>query len=227
MPTNAPPADALITWTNIRVQLGELRPWESNPRQSTKAQARRLLESFEQFGQVHTIAVGPDLSVYDGHQRLSALLTIHGASYAIDARRANRPLTEVERKKLVITLHSAAVGEWDWDSLSGWDGANLMEWGFDDSLLNTWKRDIASLGNLLESENPLDWDEAFDRLPDEDRAPFRQMTFTLHDTQAEQVMEAMQVAKGLGAFVDSLNENSNGNALSRICELFIGEHGQS
>lgn len=71
-----------------------------------------------------------------------------------------------------------------------------------------------------------DWDSAFGGLPDEDRAPFQQMTFTLHDEQAEQVKAALTAAKMLGPFVDSPNENSNGNALARIAEVFITEHGQ-
>lgn len=71
-----------------------------------------------------------------------------------------------------------------------------------------------------------DWQDAFGGLPDEDRAPFQQMTFTLHDEQAEQVRVAIAAAKALGAFVDSPNENSNGNALARIAEVFITGHGQ-
>ncbi len=66
------------------------------------------------------------------------------------------------------------------------------------------------------------WGDAFGGLPDEDRAPFRQMTFTLHDTQADLVIVALKAAKALGEFVGP-NENSNGNALTRICEMFIAE----
>ncbi len=78
-----------LTWTNIRVKLGELKPWMNNPRMSTRIQAERLLKSFDRFGQVQTVACGPDFSVYDGHQRLSALLTLYGANYELDARQSN------------------------------------------------------------------------------------------------------------------------------------------
>ena len=64
------------------------------------------------------------------------------------------------------------------------------------------------------------------KLPDGDREPFQQMTFTLHDTQVEQVKAAIVASKALGEFVDSPNENSNGNALARICETFVTEYGQ-
>jgi hypothetical protein len=73
----------------------------------------------------------------------------------------------------------------------------------------------------------LNEDEAFGKLPQDDRAPFQQMTFTLHDEQAETVREAMKLAKVQGAFIDTGNENGNGNALARICETYITEHGNS
>lgn len=71
-----------------------------------------------------------------------------------------------------------------------------------------------------------EWGGAFGRLPDEDRAPFRQMTFTVHDDQHEQIEQALKAAKAAGPFVDSPNANSNGNALARICETYLTEHGQ-
>ncbi len=38
-------------WTPCRVSLGALKPWAANPRLSTKAQAKRILASFQKFGQ--------------------------------------------------------------------------------------------------------------------------------------------------------------------------------
>lgn len=83
------------------------------------------------------------------------------------------------------------------------------------------------LDGMTNAPHILSEDEAFAALPDQDRAPFQQMTFTLHDDQAETVREAMKAAKALGAFVDTGNENSNGNALARICETFLTKHGDS
>jgi hypothetical protein len=67
----------------------------------------------------------------------------------------------------------------------------------------------------------------FGGLPDQDRAPFRQVTFTLHDSQYEVVAEALKASKAMGAFVDSPNENSNGNAIARICETFLTQNDNS
>jgi len=139
-----------ITWTNTVVKLSDLQPWERNPRKSSKKQAAKMLESWKTFGQVQTIAVGPGLEVYDGHQRLSALLTLHGPDYQIDARQASRELSEQEREQLVVTLHTGATGSWDWDALSGWDATSLQEWGFDQDALSQWNTDAASLALMLE-----------------------------------------------------------------------------
>lgn len=64
--------------------------------------------------------------------------------------------------------------------------------------------------------------EAFGALPDGDKPPFQQMTFTLHDSQADVVRRALDAAKDAGDFDGSPNENSNGNALHRIAESFLG-----
>lgn len=63
-------------------------------------------------------------------------------------------------------------------------------------------------------------EQDFPGLPVGERAPFQQMTFILHDEQASEVKRALDVAKEMGAF-DGPNENSNGNALARICETFL------
>ena len=142
------------TWSNVTVKLGDLKPWANNPKFSTKAQAKRLLASFEKFGQVQTVAVSPTMQVLDGHQRLSALLTIHGEDYTLDARQSNRELTDEERRELVVTLHAGAVGSWDWNSLSGWNAPELIEWGLDGEALKEWKHDAGALQTMLESEEP-------------------------------------------------------------------------
>lgn len=116
---------------------------------STKAQAKRILQSLDDFGQVQTVAIGPDSMVYDGHQRLSALLTIHGEGYELDARRASRELSDVEHRALVIALHAGAQGAWDWNALSGWDAQELGAWGMDGDLLKQWNDDAGNLREML------------------------------------------------------------------------------
>jgi ParB-like chromosome segregation protein Spo0J len=57
-------------------------------------------------------------------------------------------------------------------------------------------------------------------LNDGDRAPFIQMTFTLHDSQAEELNAAINKAKSEGGGESAVNENSNGNALTFIAQRF-------
>jgi hypothetical protein len=130
-----------ITWTNERRKLCELVPWEHNPREINKAEAERLGESLQEFGQIQTIAVGPDNEVYDGHQRklVWSVLPQFGPDYEVDVRVSSRKLTDRERQKLVVFLHRGAVGEWDWDELANsFELPDLLEWGFDEGELIGW-----------------------------------------------------------------------------------------
>ena len=127
-----------ITWKNVTVKLGDLQPWEHNPRQLSQAQGERLAMSLDEFGQVETIAIGPDLEVYNGHQRLAILLQQHGPQYEVDARQSSRPLTHDERRKLTVYLHEGATGDWDFDLLGNlYDVDELVDWGFPQGLLDS------------------------------------------------------------------------------------------
>ena len=125
-------ANQKITWTNQRRKLSELNPWIRNPRQIKGKQAERLAESFDIFGQVETIAIGPDSEIYNGHQRLSVLAGQHGMDHEVDVRVSSRALTEKERKRLTVFLHRGAIGEWNFDELANWDMSDLLEWGFEE-----------------------------------------------------------------------------------------------
>lgn len=141
-----------ITWRNDTATLGELVPWERNPKRISKSHAKRLLDYWHRIGQFQTVAVGPGGEVYDGHQRLSVLLAAHGKGYSLDVRRASRALTEKERQELVIAAHVGTTGSFDWDELSGWDAEALQGWGMDAELLADWRTDLAGLDAMLGSE---------------------------------------------------------------------------
>lgn len=141
-----------ITWTPTTVELGALVPWERNPKRMSKAAAERLLANWQDLGQWQTLAIGPHGEVYDGHQRLSALLRVYGKDYAVQALQASRALTDDERARLVIEGSASAVGSFDWDALSGWDAGALQGFGFDGDLLAAWNDQAANLRELLESE---------------------------------------------------------------------------
>ena len=127
-----------ITWTNDKRKLGDLVPWEHNPREINTKEARRLGDSLVEFGQIQTIAIGPDDEVYDGHQRKAvwSLLPAYGPEHLVDVRVSSRALTEQERQKLVVYLHRGTAGTWDWDELANsFEVGDLLEWGFEESEL--------------------------------------------------------------------------------------------
>jgi len=139
----------MINWQNVTVKLSTLKPWEHNPRTMTKAQAKRLLKSWNELGQFQTIAIGPDGQVYDGHQRLSALLTAYGAAYQIEARQSDRALTDDERQALTLAANIGA-GAWNWDVIASWPVKTVTDWGMDADTLKTWNNDSANLATMLE-----------------------------------------------------------------------------
>jgi hypothetical protein len=59
------------------------------------------------------------------------------------------------------------------------------------------------------------------QLPDGDKSPFQQMTFTLHDEQAGVVKKAISDVVGKKIFDDSVNKNKNGCALFFICKFYL------
>ena len=95
-----------------------------------------MQESFTEFGQVETIAIGPENEIYNGHQRLNVLMAQHGGEYEIECRQSDRALTEKEREKLTVFLHKGAAGEWDWDILANeFEMEDLLDWGFEEGEL--------------------------------------------------------------------------------------------
>jgi len=89
--------------------------------------------------------------------------------------------------------------------------ADLREMDFDLALIGFSESDLGSF-EVEESQMP--------DLSDADKQPFQQMTFTVHDEQAEEVQAAIAKAKSMGHGESAVNENSNGNAVAFICQSF-------
>ena len=91
----------------------------------------------------------------------------------------------------------------DWSELANsWDTELLEEWGLDIIGFS----DVEDLG------------EGFS-LPDGNKSPFQQMTFTLADEQCVQIKNAIEEIKRTEEYkyAETMgNENSNGNALYLI-----------
>ena len=159
-----------LTWTPVKIKLGQIRQWKNNPRYSTKKDAANLVKSLKDFGQPEAFSVSPFdgnmVDLYNGHQRTLSWMASKGADFEVWAMQSNRPLTEREKEKLTIFLHTGAVGRWNWDALSGWSAADLREWGMDEDTLKGWQSDAKELTELLNSEQA----ESADAEPQIDRA---------------------------------------------------------
>jgi DNA modification methylase len=156
-------------WTPVQIRLGDLIPWGDNPKYSTKEDAKRLLETEQEFGQPIPFCVSPYLegstvNCYDGHQRDSAWRTAYGDDFVVWAMQSDRHLTEAERKRFVLRMHNAH-GQWSSDTLSGWDADVLKSGWFDSNTLKGWKADVGWLDKFLQSEQP-----SADAEPQVDRA---------------------------------------------------------
>ena len=112
-------------------------------------------------------------------------------------------LSEEKQREFLIKDNTSG-GEWDWEVLANeWDVIELESWGLDVG------------GFDVDAE---DYGENF-TLPEGDKAPFQQMTFTLADEQAEQIKNAIADIKATEEYkyAETMgNENSNGNALYLI-----------
>ena len=108
-----------------------------------------------------------------------------------------------EQKAQFLIKDNVGFGEWDWSDLANnWDSKQLEEWGLDIPGFT----DVEDLGETFS-------------LPEGDKAPFQQMTFTLADEQATQIKNGIEKIKRTEEYkyAETMgNENSNGNALYLI-----------
>jgi hypothetical protein len=181
-------------------KLSELKPAPYNPRQSTAKQEKHLKASLEKFGVVEPIIYNKQTGyIVGGHFRVRELTKL---GYK-EIECVIVDLNEDDERELNIRLN-ANTGEWDWDQLANeWDAEKLDDWGLD---LPGFDLNADELGTEFS-------------LPDGDKAPFQQMTFTLADEQAEQIKNAIADIKETEEYkyCETLgNENTNGNALYLI-----------
>ena len=133
-----------ITWANDTRRLADLVPWEHNPKRMTKKQADGLRLSIERFGFAVPFLVSPANEIYDGHQRQALMGAIkdYGPNATVDVRVSSRPLTDDERRELVVRLKQNQAG-WDFDMLPNlYDKEELLEWGFDEWEFHSIDEDV-------------------------------------------------------------------------------------
>ena len=192
--------------------IGRCVDYARNPRKNDHA-VDKVAAAIREFGFRVPIVAKSDGSVVDGHLRLKAAKKLKLTEVPVILA---DDMTDAQIKAFRLSVNKVAeLADWD-NELARLEFSDLAEMGFDLTLTGFDSDEIAAFqfDDDAEADMP--------NLADGDREPFQQMTFTLHDEQAEQVRAAIERAKAMGAFVDTGNENGNGNALARICEVFNG-----
>jgi len=165
--------DQPVEWKSEDIPLSELigKEWADNPRISTEEDLDGLDDSWQSFGQVETVAIAPDGSLYNGHQRLKYLTRKgYAPDYLVAVRRASRPLSEEEKHKLTLYLHAGATGRWNWKKLDEWPKEELQQYGFGKNFQERMMTDYAKVMELFGDDAPEDADSTGgngEPLPDE------------------------------------------------------------
>jgi ParB-like chromosome segregation protein Spo0J len=205
------PADKVERWP-----LARLIPYARNARTHTPEQIKQIAASMREWGWTIPVLADEAGMIIAGHARVSAA-EING--YEEAPVMVARGWSEAKKRAYVLADNKLAMN-------AGWNeemlGVELLELrdlgfhmpviGFDQNELDGLMREVAEAG--------------YPELPEGDRAPYQQVTFTLHDEQVKIVQAAVTAAKERGPFEGSLNDNANGNALTRICEAYLDQESE-
>lgn|SRR6202035_1327416 len=202
------PAHETADWA-----IDKLTPYARNPRLHSPEQIAQIAKAILHFGFTNRVLIDEDGTIIAGHGRVLAaeLLKLDTVPVMI----ARGWSAEDRRAYVIWDNQSSLNASWD-DPLLAAEVADLNLANYMLPLLGFGDEE---LGDLLRFGTPLD---QMPNLSDADRAPFQQITFTLHDDQVAVVAKALKLAKSIRDVGEgSPNQNSNGNALAAICAAYI------
>lgn len=180
-----------IEWKDI----ASVKPYARNAKKHDETQIANVAESIKQFGWQQPIVCDADGVIIIGHCRLLAAKKL--GLNKVPVKTVDN-LSEEQVKKLRALDNKLNESDWDFDLLAE-DIGELDFSGFDID----WG--IVS---------PDDYGESFE-LPDGDKSEICQMTFTLHERQAELIKQAIKEVKN--DIIETFgNQNGNGNALYEV-----------
>ena len=189
------------------VSINKVKPNENNPRFIKDYKFKKLVKSIKEFPEMlklRPIVVNSDMVVLGGNMRLKACA--EAGLKEVYILKADE-LTEQQQREFIVK-DNVGFGEWDWDILGNeWNSVQLEDWGMDN-----WQ-------NIDDIETSDEFS-----LPDGDKEPFQQQTYTLADAQAEQIKNAIADVKKTEEYnyVETFgNENRNGNALYLIISQWV------
>lgn len=192
----------MVKKTYITIQTKDLIPYEKNNKKHGENVAR-IVASIQRNQYITPIVVDEDNVIIAWHGRRLALIELW-----IEEAEVLKVswLTKQQKADLRISDNRIAeLSERDWENLQ----------------IELDELDIPELNDLFDEM----WDLEDDfTLPSWEKWVIETMTFTLHKNQKQQVDEAIEISKRMWDFWNTGNENSNWNAISRICEIFTTQN---
>lgn len=203
--------EAAATWEPI----DSLTPWDRNPRRNDGA-VESVAHSITRFGfGAPIIARTSDRVIIGGHTRYKAAQRL--GLDKVPVRFLD--LDPAEAAALALADNKLGeLAEWDDDAVAEilgeleQQGTPIDGLGWDDDELST----------LIGADVDAIDGDPFASLPD-GPPEFRTMSFTLTEEQQQSVNDAIKAAQDAGPFIETGNDNKNGNALARICEAYRGK----
>jgi len=199
------------------IKVDALVPYARNSRTHSEEQVVQIVASIREFGFTNPVLIDGDGGIIAGHGRVLAARKM-GLATVPCLRLAH--LSEAQKRAYIIADNKLALNAgWD-DEMLALEISDLKALDYDLTLTGFDGDEIAE---LLREVDTVD----MPTMPMGEKSPYQQITFTLHDSQAEEVQAAIKTAKSAGPFIATQNENSNGNALARICKTYLTNHGNS
>lgn len=193
---------------NLQVQLVPISKLKLNPENTNvhpPEQIERLAKLIKYQGWRYPILIDEDFVIQAGEGRYLAAKELKQKKVPI----AFQKYQDDDQKRAFVTADNAIAA---WAKLDmAKINEQIGEWSpdFDIDLLGIKDFTI----DVPEVEMP--------ELSSGAKGDFEQITFILHKSQATKVREAVALAKQEEDLDDTLNENSNGNAIARIAEWYI------
>lgn len=199
-------SDLNIIWKAEIRKVADLIEFDRNPRKISEASFKKLKERIKKRGFHDVIKIDTDNVILSGHQRKRALMELEIEEVNVLVPHRKLEPSEID---LIVLESNRNDGQFDFDILANeFEMEVLQDVGFSETELG-----------LIDENLP----DSFS-LPDGAKEPFQQMTFTVSDEQATLIKSAMDLAKNSPEYSelgDSLNKNSNGNALYIIVKLWL------
>ena len=204
-----------------KIKVSELIPDDKNFNKGSEFGNSLISKSFEKFGAGRSILIDKNNKIIAGNKSTEnygagggedVIVVESDGTKLIAVKRTDIDLDTPEGRELALADNATAKANivWAEDVIASELGVEVGEsWGVN--------------ANLVSDSD--DYGTDFN-LPEGDKAPFQQMTFTLADEQAEQIKNAIADIKQTEEYkyCETFgNENSNGNSLYLIIMQWVGQ----